>query len=751
MPGQDNKRRVYFANETDPTKLAGAIWERRTNYQKYLRESGLWNLFRKMHWMYYGQDKNGFTSHAVEADGAEGEIARYRLNHLRSIVTSWLNLATNQRPTMDPIAVVGDYESIVQVKRARALLDHYQFKRKFEEIEAECIEQAAVLGACHEFRRWNPNLGEVTLPTNLDELGLGVQKGQMSPDQAQSAENQARDMAPKRAGDIESFAVGVLDAMFDPYRKNPRHPWMIFRLYENRYDLVNRYPDQEEKILNFTGKQDDYDLDFDYGSDHSECSDDEIPVLYFMHEKSEAVAEGKGVCILDGQTILHDGALGYREIPGRRIAAANLNRTPWAYTPAFDLLAPQEACDALSSITLTNQKTFGLGAILSPKGQDIDPVQVSEGLVLVEYTPGLPEPKALEMPATPQDIYTARKDWVGEMGIILGVNGVVRGDPEASLKSGSALALVQAMAVQFSSTFQGGITRFREEKAMDLVLIAQDNMTEPRQFEIYGANTSSLTESFDGQGLTKIVKFRCNQINPLAKTMSGRVEIADAVMERFSDKLQPGDYFRILETGNGDHLTRGQMQKQALIERENEMLARGIGPMPKQPMMDPMGNPVMQPDGTPKMAPTPQQGQQYVVCLITDDHRAHVIEHLDVLANPAIRQAATPESAAVVKAVLDHIDEHEQQLTLMTLQRPALLELTNQMPLQAALPPPMPMGPGGPPPDGKGAPPPPHAPADAAMQPQPAGGNKTPKMPQMPVNPATKQRVENPQQPAAPN
>lgn len=754
MSQKTTRERTYFANETDAKKLAGAIWERRTNYQKYLRESGLWSLYRKMHWMYYGQDKNGFSSHAVEADGPEGEISRYRLNHLRSIVTSWLNLATNQRPTMDPLAVDGDYESYVQVKRARALLDHYQFKRHFEEIEADCIEQAAVLGSCYEFRRWNSNLGEVVLPTSLPELGLQVEQGQMSPDQAQQTENQVRGEANKRAGDIEAFAVGVLDAMFDPHRKNAKHPWMIFRLYENRYDLISRYPRYEQQLLAVTGRNDDYDIDFDYQNGlgaSSECSEDEIPVLYFMHERSEAVPDGRSACVIDGNTLLHEGPLGYREIPGRRIAAANLTRTPWAYTPAFDLLAPQEACDALSTITLTNQKTFGLGAILSPKGQDIDPVQVSEGLVLVEYVPGLPEPKALEMPATPQDIYTARKDWVSEMGIILGVNGVVRGDPQASLKSGAALALVQAMAVQFSSTFQGGITRYREEKAMDLVLIAQDNMTEPRQFEIYGQHTSSLTESFDGSGLKKVVKFRCNQINPLAKTLPGRVEMADAVMERFADKLQPGDYFRILESGNADHLTRGAMQKQALIERENEMLARGIGPMPKAPMMGPNGLPVIDPTtGQPKMVPTPEEGQQYIVCLITDDHRAHVIEHLDVLANPAIRQTATPEAAAVVKAVLDHIDEHEQQLALMTTQRPALLELTNQMPLQAALPPPV-LDPNAKPGEPKGASPPPKPKANDAMQPAPPGGNQTPKMPQMPVNPATGERVESPPPPVAAN
>lgn len=757
----ENKK-VYFANEPDPEKLAGAIWERRDKYLKYLHNSGLYALYRRMHWMYYGHDTKGFTSHQVHSDGKEGEIARLRLNHLRSIVTSWLNLATAQRPTMDPIAVAGDYESEVQEKRARALIDHYQFKLKFEEAEKEALELAAVLGCGYEFRRWNPNIGEVTLPMDLGELGIAVQQGQMSPDQAQSTENQAKAEVAKRSGDLESFALGPLDVMFDPFRKNSRFPWTIVRLFENRYDLIARYPAFEEQILAIGPERSDYAVDFDLYRSEEERSHDEIPILYLLHEKTEGVPAGKSVCVLDSKTALHVDALGYRESPVRRIATADLRRTPFAYTPAFDLLAPQEACDALTSITLTNQKTFGLGAIMAPKGQGIDPMQISEGLVLVEYTPGLDKPEAMVMPATPQDVYVARKQWVDEMGTILGVNQVIRGNPEASLKSGSALALVQAMGVQFSSGFQANIVTWREAKALDVVVICVDNMKDERQFEIIGdsATASALTAGFTGEGVSKIVKVRFNQVNPLAKTMSGRVEIADTLMERFSSVLTPGDYFRILETGNGDHLIRGQSMRQRLIDRENEMLAKGIGPPPLEPMHDPMGNPVVDPaTGQPKMAPAQAQpGQQFLICLITDDHREHVRGHLEVLANPAVRQGDTPLARAVIKAVLDHIDEHENQLAQMTTARPGLLELTNQMPLQAALPPPMlPAGPGGQPQPGAhpalppGQSPPPKAPAGPQMQPAPPGGGKTPRMPSMPVNPANGQRVEPPPQPAAPH
>jgi len=753
---------IYFANLPDD-KIGDALFERKRDYEKFLKSSGLYAVYRKMHWSYYGhEEKTGFSTHEVGAQGKQGEVHVLKINHQRSIVTSWLNMVQSNRPAMTPVAINDDYESELEVKRGKALLDHARSASgaAIEEREAETREFAGLYGHAGLLQLWNEALGEVVMP-KAESAGMDPLEEDLQQD--------------ARGGDLEAFAVSPLDFAFDPRRKDAKMPCVLVRVWKCREDLIARFPAFEEQILKSKSQTEadgpdgiDFAFSFARGSaaDKSAISGkDEIPLYVFLHDKTEAMPDGKQVMLLASDCVLKSGPLGYKKKPFRRLAAANIDRTPFGFSPAWDLLAPQEASDSLKSIALTNARTYGLGSMTAPKDSDVQREQLTEGLILLEYTQGMDKPEPIDFPRTPPEVFSFDRGIIGEMGTILGVNSVVRGDPEASLKSGSALALVQAQGVQFSSGFQANEVRFMEEHSLDTIEISQIFMDDERQFEIVGAHVASLTLPFAGDKLKRITKVRVQVVNPMAKTLAGKVQMADTLAERFgsSGQFSAGDYFRVLETGTLEHMTKGPDQKAANIERENELLAQGFGPIPKvpkqgtdgQPMFDTAGKPIMVPQKG-QAQPDPKTGEmikpRYVVCLLTDDHRAHVRKHLEIVDNPAIRDSDDPLAMAIVKATLDHIDEHEQMITTMTLTRPGLLELTNQQPLQAALPPPVaPGAPGGtaggpPPPPKPGGPPgPPNkAPAAQVLQPQPAGAGQQPRMPSMPTNPSTGNKAEAP-------
>lgn len=701
---------TYFANLPDEL-IGAAIWERKREYEKFLKASGLFALYKKMHWRYYGHDvASQFTTHEIGTDGKQGELHVLRLNHLRSIVTSWLTMVRSQRPAVTPVAINDDYESELEVKRGKALLDHMRGPSgaSIESREGEAREFAGLYGHGFLLQLWNEGLGDVVLPPAAEE-GIAMAAGE--------------DLtAPVRTGDLEAWALSPLDTFFDPRRKDTKYPWILCRVWKQRHDLIARFPAFKEKILQMKSQPeaDGTDgIDFSFAMIRSNDTahknlKDEIPLYVFLHQRTEAMPDGKQVFLLDANTILRSGPLGYKHVPLRRLAPANIDRTPFGYSPAWDQLAPQEAHDTLSTIALTNARSFGLGVMTSPSGSNVEFEKIAEGLVLLPYTPGMDPPKPVQMPQTPDQVFQFRKELIGEQGTILGINSVIRGDPEASLKSGSALALVQAQGVQFSNDFQENDVRFIEEHSLDTIEICQLYMQDERKFEIVGTHVASLTLPFTGDQLKRITRVRVQLVNPLSKTLAGKVQMADTLAERFGNVLTPGDYFRVLESGNGDHLTKRLQQKAACIERENEMLA--------------LGKPVR--------------------ALITDDARAHVKKHLEIVDNPAIRESQDPLAVAIIKATLDHIDEHEKLLAQATVMRPGLLELTEQMPLQAALPPPPPTAEPGKPgekPEGPPKPAPgPQQPAAPTLQPKPAGADQQPRMPQMPVNPSTNTRVESP-------
>ena len=734
---QTDQEQLYFAAR-EKKACAMAVLEKKRVYERFVESAGLQRVWRKMHWRFYGADpERGHTNHQVNRDGQEGELHLINMNHLRADVTLWLTLAFSQRAEMQPEAVgAADYAAELEVKRASALLSYYGDLGDIETQESLAGEYAGVYGMAWIMRWWNPRGGDLVMPpASAEDLPEGHQP------------------APGvYTGSVEAHALSPMDTFVDPFCRTARQPWIICRVPRNRYDLIAQHPELRDQIAAFAiDEQRDnlnrVDLLSIARSGEGKTGRDEVPVLYFFHEKTPAMPNGRVLVMLSPDVVLEDFALVDRfdRVPVQRLAPAEIHRTPFGFSPAWGLLAPQEAQQTLSSIALTNATTFGLGVIVSPKGNDVDDRTVAEGLTLVEYTPGLEAPKALTLPTTPQEVYAFRNALVSEMGTLVGVNSVVRGDPEASLKSGSALALVQAQAVQFSNDFQHAIVLWRERHHFDTIAIAQKNLNEAIMPVIAGDYTSSLLAAFSGKDISRIKRVKIKAVNPMAKTLAGKVQIADTLAERFQGQFSPGDYMRVLETGSIEHMTKGETQRRANLDRENELLAAGIGPVPMEPQIDPAtGEPVIDPmSGEPAMVARPVPGKRYVRALITDDHRAHVQAHLEVLDNPAVRESTDPAAQAVIDAVLAHVEEHEELAVQASTQRLVLLELTNQPPLRSALPP---VDPGADPGAGGGGPPqkkgpPGGSPADV-QQPTPPGANQLPRAAQMPVNPSTGQRVE---------
>src|SRR5258708_29114419 len=192
-----------------------------------------------------------------------------------------------------------------------------------------------------------------------------------------------------------SWAIYILvftpiDNIMDIRHRNHRVPWNMPRRYVNKYELAAKYPHMEEKIVQQHRNPEALDFAKNFFEPHYDDDSDEIPLLYFWHPKSNAVPEGRQTLLCAADCILEDGPLQYEEPPLRTLAHSNIIVTPFAFTPASDLLAPPQAPDTLASIILSNQQTFGVGNILSPKGGDFDRTQLATALNLIEYSPRPP-------------------------------------------------------------------------------------------------------------------------------------------------------------------------------------------------------------------------------------------------------------------------------------------------------------------------------------------------------------------------
>jgi hypothetical protein len=650
------------------------LWDRVLRFYRHPKTISMFDKMNRAYTAYYGVSTTGAgqRSDRVSRVGSNGELAGLRVNHFRNLGQHMLTLCCSQRPTPQPISTNTDAKSIEQTILASGLLEYYSREKRVERILKKAAESAIVLGEGYIKDEWDETAGQ---PYDKDENERWIHEG-----------------------DLKFTNVTPYDVIKDVYADSTESlDWLMTRTWLNKYDLAAKFPECADEIMavpamgaESVGRR----LGWNQGLNDG----DKIPVFEFFHRKSDAVPDGRQTVFITG-TILMDGALAYDVIPVRRIAPADHMGTPNGYTPMFDLLAMQEALDTLDTIILSNQSTFGTQNIVADEGANVSFEALAEGLNLITKAPNkLLE--ALELCKTPAEIFEYRKQLISDMETLSGINSTVRGNPEASLKSGSALALVQSQAIQFSSGLQQSYAQLVEDVFTDAITILAQYAKTKRVVAIVGKYNRHMLKSFSGEDLTAIRRVVVDSGSALSRTLSGRIQIAQDLLQNNLIKT-PEEYLSVINSGKLEPITEAQTRELNNIRGENELLADG-------------------------------DHEGVVTAIDIDNHKLHITEHAAVLGSPEAR--TNPE---VVQAVLGHIRQHVDLLKTVD---PNLLMMLGQQSLAAPPPPPEQMAggtPAKPPSPGPGGMP--QMPQDGAAAVNLPTMENPPKQPQYPINPMTGQ------------
>jgi hypothetical protein len=603
---------TYFAAK-ESKETASILLGRAETWFKHLYSNGYYNKIRASWMAYHGAYYN--EGHDITFGGEQGEFAQMAVNHYRNIADLMCTMITNVRISYRARASNSDSKSIIQTDLANGLLDYYVRQKRVEKYVHDAVKQAVVLSTGYIKMEWNATSGEMY--DNHPETG-----------------------APIYEGDIEFTNLEPFDVIFDPNKNNGNnHEWVLCRSFKNKHDLAAKYPDQAEKIKELATKTDfmDYRGMFEFASKHES---DEVPVYGFFHKKTESMPEGRYLLFLSTDVVLMDMGMPYRRLPVYRISPSEIMGTPFGYTPMFDLLPIQDALNALYSTVLTNQHTFGVQNIYVPRGADIQLKALEGGLNIIEGNSGQGKPEPINFTQTPAEVFRFIEMLEKKMETISGMNSVVRGDPEASIKSGSAMALVQSMALQFISGLQTQYVFMVEDIGMGIVELLRDFAEVPRIALIAGeSNLSYVRTEFTGDDLSSIDRVIVDIGNPIAVTTAGKMQMASEMIQYGIIKT-PEDYFTVQSTGQLNSFVEDSQRQNNFVKRENEKMLRG----------------------------------EIVPVLATDAHMYHIKKHKAILDDPDMRDANNP----AVQQVLQHILEHVEMLRTTD---PGLLAIMQEQPL----------------------------------------------------------------------
>jgi hypothetical protein len=632
-------------------ELVDRLLTKYNRFNKYIVDNGLISRWRRSYEAYYGNYYNGSSS-GLGTGGEQGEFQLINVNHLRNIVKHSMTLATQNRLVFDTVASNSDISSRNATVVANAVLDQYFYQMRYEKQTRACFEIERIFGTGFLWTYWDRNRKFV----GVDGEGK-----------------------PVYAGKPRFKAKAPMDVLVESFKDDwDDQNFVVVRDLVNKWDLIKLYPDLAEKIEALPRVK-----TLQYFMPYYETDEDTVWIYYAYHKSTPALIHGRETIFCDAGLLLEDHDNPYIGDDGEARLPVQCMRADVQYGGAFghsmiqDLLGCQQALNILDSTILSNQSAFAGQNIAAPRMAGVNTTKLSGGLKLVEYdvvdgAPNGGQPMAMQLCATPNEVFRQREDYVTQMQLISGINSALRGAPSQTLVSGTAIALVASQANTYNSNVEHAYTALCEEAASFLLFLMKKFMRSEEILTIAGKANTYAVQTFTGEDLKLIDRVRIHAGNPLAKNLAGKLEIANNLLQAQMLKT-PADYMEVIQTGTLTPILESATAQEAFIRMENEALS----------------------DGMEQRA------------LAFDNHQLHISEHLILTFRPDIRA-----NSDILALVLKHIEEHTDALESMALQNPMNLSIALQQPLQ--LPQPNPdSGFGGP---AQGAPPggePPKAPPGA--------------------------------------
>jgi len=614
---------AYWAAQ-DTRDCADEVIKRAEDYWTFCKAKGWFTLWRRL---YYAYNPNRYTLGQTITNGESNEYRTIKVNHFKNVLDHIHTLSITDRPAWQPQSVNSDTRSQKQTIIAKGILDYYMREKRVERHLRDATRNALLFTEGFVSTTWDPTVGET--------LAMDPETGET-----------------KHDGDVRYSSHEPVDVVRDPNLKHfHQRDWIVVRSYVNKYNLAEKYSEYREEIVSQqTGlTQENHYLGGQFMDKDS--TSDIIPLLTFYHSKTPGCPDGRQMELLTDGTVLSDSILLYEKLPVHRITPADQIGTPMGMSVSVDLMPLQEMIDAHYTSILSINENYGIPKILLPIGSEITTDHVSAGFQAISYNPNSGKPEAMQMPQVPDSLFKSMVQLQQEMETLSGVNSVSRGNPEASLKSGSALALVQSMAIQFNAPLQASYVQLLEDVGTATITILKEYADAPRIIQIAGKrNRGIIQQEFSSEDIDSISRVQVQVGNPLSKTVSGRLSIAqDLLQNKIINTYQ--EYLMVLETGEIEPLTQGATAELLNLSSENELLLEGQG----------------------------------VPVLFTDNHTLHINEHTSLASDPVVR--TDPELFGVIS---QHIMEHINMLG------DPMYQNYRQLMGQPTMAPPMPqgMGPG---------------------------------------------------------
>lgn len=553
----DRGRRYWALLPAD--ELVPELKKRRKRFLDFWDQSGLYSrVFKSWHY-YHGLSgpEGHYNDAGVQVAGDEGEVRLVKLNEFRSSLLLLKTYITSGKVEWDTLAQGEEIDALNAAKKGNNILDGYlqDSTNGLEAALAQAVEDSLVLTAGYVWPLWDPTHGE-------DDRG-DVLSGQQY-----------------WRGEFRFLNPSVFDVAFDHTIRDFREcRWLDCRRQENRFDLAAEFeadPGLAERIFAVTTRDENSKyskFDFILPSGPGKDDDHDFLWVHYLYVKpSPAAPRGRyvryvGDIVLDDQLKLPDG-----HIPVHRVIPGQFLLTPFGFTPGFSAQAPQELLDMTASIIATNQNSLGSTKLWKKTGEPINRADIEPGVTLIECDT---KPEALELLKTSPELYKSIEMYTSAVRNLVGTNDTARGETPKQVKSGAHALFNVQQAHQAASDLVGNFDHLLSEVGTSILTTLKHRGGKGRQVFIQSAFTRKRTvERFSAEDLEGVARVTVTKGNPLLRTLGGRIQVAEFLVDRQLVKT-PEEFLTVIQTGNLSKLTETEDNQLSIVHQETEAFLQG--------------------------------------------------------------------------------------------------------------------------------------------------------------------------------
>ena len=621
----DNPLDEYFARQP-ADRLIGELQKRSTNQWNALQNRGLPTLWRLSYAQAFGMDPETYrnATQRLEFCGSQQQFIRFRVQLARGHVKQRNQLAQGQRPSFTAVATNDDASSLAQTGIAGKILTYLFREANGEAACYEALESDGYFGEGLIWCRWDDDAGDSETvvemkPANDQFTGQPLLELDGSPTMKPVS-------SKKRVGSISYTSLYPWDVTRDTNTRRPS--WIEIREKASKFELMARYPEKAEAISrlalvrdNEPGVSEMFQWDF------TAVTDDTLLVKHFYHKACDAVPGGRYVGYV-GDVVLWDDPCPIEDgLPVISICSARYFGTQMGYPEATDLLSVQEMIDELLSQGATNALKFGNQSLWGEDGIEFDQQAFMQGGAFFTLKQGQKPPQVIDWAPMPEFTKYMLEKLPEFMDLISGMNGVVRGQPDANITSGVFASLMQSIAEKFISATQASYDFALNEVGNVSLELVRANSDTRFAANVSGEANAPYMSYFTAKDLSGVKKVLIQRQSPVMNSIGGRFEVFEKTKDLPKDQRQAA--IQMLQTGDSSAWTENDDACLILIRKENEMLAKGQAPQVSK----------------------------------TDDHKLHGYKHcasLDRLRaqDPPQQQQALMQWQAAIKAHVDHLGQH---------------------------------------------------------------------------------------------